>query len=142
MKKLLLLVAILGLIVQSQAQSISSTEVPASVKTVFTKTHPKATSVRWHKSGNTFESKFTENGEKKSATFDNRGVLIKDEESIVIAALPAAATAYIDSKYKGNKIKKASRMLGSNGVINYQAEVAGLNLLFDVHGKFLKSVKD
>ena len=33
-------------------------------------------------------------------------------------------------------------MLGNDGVINYQAEVAGINLLFDVHGKYLKSVKD
>ncbi len=142
MKKVLFFLAILSLVVQSQAQSISSKEVPASVKTVYSKTHPKATAVQWHKSGNTFESTFTENGEKKSATFDNHGVLIKDEESIVIAALPAAATAYIDTKYKGKKIKKASRMIGNDGVINYQAEVAGLHLLFDVHGKFLKSVKD
>ena len=142
MKKLLFVLATLGFIFQSQAQSIPSKEVPASVKTVYSKTHPKATAVKWRKDGNSFESTFTENGEKKSATFDNQGVLIKDEESIVVAALPAAATAYIDKIYKGKKIKKASRMLGSNGVINYQAEVDGLNLLFDVHGQFLKSVKD
>ena len=142
MKKLLLLVAILGIIVQSQAQSIASKEVPASVKKVYLKKHPRATAVQWRKDGNNFESSFTENGEQKSATFDKQGALINDEESIVIAALPAATTAYINQKYNGNKIKKASRTIRNDGVINYKAEVAGLNLLFDVHGKFLKTVKN
>lgn len=141
MKKVFLLVAILGFFMQGQAQSVLAKDVPASVKAACMKEHPNAKNVKWSKEGTTFESEFTENGNEKSATFDDSGAMLENEKNIKIAALPAGAVKYVEDHYKGKKIKEASRMIDKNGVINYEAEVDGIDLIFDVNGKYLKSVK-
>ncbi len=142
MKKVFLLAAILGFFIQSQAQSVATKDVPASIKVACMKAHPKAMDVKWSKEGTTYESEFTENGKTKSATFDDSGLLIENEKNIKIASLPAPIAKYVADNYKGKKIKEAAKMTSNKGVVTYEAEVNGMDLIFDSKGNYLKSVKD
>jgi hypothetical protein len=61
---------------------------------------------------------------------------------IKIDELPANAKAYVAKHYAGQKIKEAAKITDSKGVVTYEAEVKGKDLIFDNTGKFLKEVKD
>ena len=142
MKTIFVCLAVLGFFANMQAQSIPAKAVPTTVMMQYTKSHPKATNVKWSQDGKAFQTNFTENGQAKSATYDSAGSLLEDERNITPAALPAAATTYIEDHFKGKKIKDASRTLNGTGIITYEAKVNGIRLIFDVNGKFLKSAKD
>jgi Putative beta-lactamase-inhibitor-like, PepSY-like len=142
MKKVFLLVALFGFLVQTQAQSVLAKDVPASVKSACMKAHPKAIDVKWSKEGTKYESEFTENGKAKSATFDDSGYLLENEKNIPISKLPAAVSKYVSANYKGEKIKEAAIMTDNKGVVTYEAEVNGKDLIFDAKGNYIKSVKD
>lgn len=141
MKTLLVLLTLIVFFVNTQAQSIPAKDVPTTVMMNYTKSHPKATNVKWSKDGNAFQTDYTENGKAKSATYDSAGSLLENEKNITSAALPAAATQYIEQHYKGKKIQEASRTLNGTGIITYEAQVNGIRLIFDVNGKYLKSTK-
>ena len=142
MKKVFLLVAIFGFFIQSQAQSVLAKNVPASVKAACMKAHPKAMDVKWSKDGTKFESEFTENGKAKSATFDDSGMLLESEKNIKVASLPSPIAKYVADNHKGKKITEAAKMTDKKGVVTYEAEVNGMDLIFDAKGNYIKSVKD
>ncbi|MBC7525271.1 MAG: PepSY-like domain-containing protein [Flavobacterium sp.] len=142
MKKVFLLVAMYGFFIQSQAQSVMTKDVPASIKAGFKKAHPNAKNLKWIKEGTTFESEFTENGGERSATFDDSGLLLESEKNIKIASLPAPVAKYVADNHKGKKITEASKIKDRKGVVTYEAEVNGMDLIFDAKGNYIKSVKD
>lgn len=142
MKKVFLLLAMFGFLFQTHAQSVLAKNVPATVTAACMKAHPKATDVKWSKEGTKFESEFTENGKTKSATFDDSGMLLENEKNVAIISLPAPIAKYVADNYKGKKIKEAAKMTDNKGVVTYEAEVNGKDLIFDAKGNYLKSVKD
>jgi hypothetical protein len=142
MKKVFLLVAVLGFFIQSQAQSVMTKDVPASIKAACMKAHPKAKDVKWTKEGTTYECEYTENGKVKGATFDDSGLVLENEKDIAISSLPAAIRKYVADNYKGAKIKEAAKMTSRKGVVTYEAEVNGMDLVFDAKGNYLKAEKE
>jgi len=43
---------------------------------------------------------------------------------------------------RAKKIKEAAKITDAKGVVTYEAEVTGKDLIFDASGKFLKEIKD
>lgn len=123
------------------AQKIAAAQVPAVVKTSFSKDFPGITT-KWEKEKANYEASFKQNGNMMSALYDASGNKIESEMDIKISILPAAITTYITQHYKGEKIKEAAIITKANGEVNYEAEVKGMDLLFTKEGKFIKSVKD
>jgi hypothetical protein len=50
--------------------------------------------------------------------------------------------AYVKANYKNKKIKGGAKISKLDGTVNYEAEVNGVDVMFDADGKFLKEVKD
>jgi hypothetical protein len=44
--------------------------------------------------------------------------------------------------YSGAPIKEASKIVKTNGEVNYEALVNGKDVMFDSNGKFIKVAKD
>lgn len=124
------------------AQKITATEVPAAVQAGFNKKFSGATAVKWEKEKANYEANFKEQNKKTSVLLDANGNWLETETAIEVNALPAAATAYIAKHYAGEKIKEAALIKKANGDSNYEAEVKGMDLLFDQKGQFVKTVKD
>lgn len=139
MKKVFLVVALLGFFVQSQAQKLMIKDVPAAVKEACMEAHPKAMNIAWTKKGSTYECEFTVNKKSLSATFDNTGFLLENERNIPIEALPRDIITFLNSKYKNKKVKAVSKMTNKTHVVTYQVQVDGKNLVFDGKGNYLKS---
>lgn len=127
---------------EEKEEKFKQTEVPATVKNAFTQHFAGASKVKWEKEKSNYEVNFVQGGNEMSALFNSSGTLQETEMEIKAAQLPASVISYIQQHYKGNKIKEAARITKPNGEINYEAEVKGMDVLFDASGKFLKEVKE
>ena len=70
------------------------------------------------------------------------GKVLKIETRIQPSGLPANARAYIAKHYPGKKITDTVITKDLEGNRIYEAEVDGLDLVFDANGKFIKSVNE
>jgi hypothetical protein len=123
------------------AQKIDASKVPAAVKAGLSKQYPGVTA-KWEKETGKYEANFKQNGNTMSVLFEVNGTMIESEMDITIASLPASVLAYVKDHYKGKTIKEGAKITKANGTINYEAEVDGKDVIFDVNGKYLKEAKD
>ena len=142
MKKLLFLLAVMASVSFANAQKVSEKEVPAVVKSALQKSHPNAKGLKWEKEKGNYEAGFEVGETDYSVLIDASGNILETEVEIKTDALPASAKAYITKNYPGKKIKEAAKITDAKGVVTYEAEVDGKDLIFDNSGKFLKAVKD
>ncbi len=140
MKKLILLIAIIGFFAQGHGQEMDINDVPVAVTDAFANTHPRINNGNWNKVGNNYSVNFTENNLVKSITWDGSGSLIGTNEEIIIASLPISLMVYVKKNYTENIVKEASKYTDPQGTITYKTEIKGMNLFFDSGGNFLKSV--
>ena len=142
MKKLMMLSAIAAIVsITACGQKLDAAKVPAAVKASFTKNFPGATA-KWEKENANYEAGFKKDGHEMSALFDANGTMTESEMEIKVAELPTAVTTYLNTNYKGVKVKEAAKITKAGGEVNYEAEVKGKDLIFDANGNFLKEVKD
>lgn len=141
MKKIIPL-AILFIVfaINVNAQKINASKVPAAVKASFAKLYPGVTA-KWEKEKGKFEAGFKLNGKEASAVFDANGTMEETEIGMKSAELPAPVLAYVKEHYKGKTIKEAAKITKADGTVNYEAEVAGKDVMFDASGQFIKEVK-
>lgn len=142
MKKLAFLM-VAGLITSfAIAQKLSEKDVPQPVKTAFQKSYPTAKEVKWDKEGSNYEASFDFNETDYSVLFDANGSIVETEAEIEISQLPKSVTEYVTTHYKGQKIKEAAKITDAKGVDTYEAEIKGMDLLFDSKGNFVKQLKN
>lgn len=132
------LVAVIGF--SANAQKIDASKVPAGVKASFAKQYPGATA-KWEKEDGKFEAGFKQNGNTMSALFEANGTMTESELDIKVANLPAPVLAYVKEQYKSKPIKEGAKITKADGVVNYEAEVDGKDVIFDANGNFLKVAK-
>lgn len=124
------------------AQSKQDKEIPASVKSAFQKAHPEAKAVKWEKEGEHFEAEFKQGKLEQSVVLDAQGNILETETEIAVSELPKKASDYVAEHYKGQSIKEAAKMTDAKGVVTYEAEIKGKDLIFDAAGTFLKETKE
>ncbi len=125
----------------ANAQKIANKDVPSVVKSALQKNYPNATHVKWEKEKDNYEAGFEMIKEDYSVLFDASGKIVETEIEINATTLPANILTYVAQNFPGKKIKEAAKITDSKGMITYEAEVDGTDLLFDRSGTFLKAVK-
>ncbi len=141
MKKVIVILALALMANFANAQKMNSKDVPASVTASFIKLYPAIKEPKWEKEGGNFEANFDLNKVETSVTFDASGNMMDVESEINVSALPQAVLDYMKKTYPDKKIKEASKITDAKGVITYEAECKGLEVIFDAKGGFLKEVK-
>ncbi len=139
MKKLILLIAIVGFITQAQAQKMNVKDVPVIVTDAFYHGYPTIKDVDWSKDGNNYAAAYGENDLNKSVTYDVSGMLIGKDEEIVVSALPASVMVYVQKNYNEDEVKEASKITDTDGTVTFETAIKGTNLFFDSEGNFLRS---
>ncbi len=148
MKKIVTLIALTFVINISKAQKTKLSEIPKAVSESFKTNFPDVKGEVWEKEKekDNFEAEFKINTVEISATFNSDGKLIEREVKMNISELPETITEYIKKNYPDYKLSEASRIVNSDGVLSYEAEIMkGKNttdLLFDSNGSFLEKSKD
>jgi Putative beta-lactamase-inhibitor-like, PepSY-like len=142
MKKLFALISVsIVFLFNAEAQKIDASKVPAPVKASFAKQFP-GTAAKWEKEDGKYEAGFKQNGNTMSALFEATGTMTESEMDIKVSDLPASVLTYVKKHYKGKPIKEGAKITKADGTVNYEAEVAGKDVIFDATGKFLKEVKE
>ncbi|MCA0428238.1 MAG: PepSY-like domain-containing protein [Bacteroidetes bacterium] len=142
MKKLALMTVAAMITSLTFAQKLQEKDVPASVKTAFQKNFPQAKVKKWEKEESNFEAEFELNKTEQSVLFDAQGNLLETEVEIELNQLPKGVLEYVKANYKGQKVKGAAKITDTNGTITYEAEIKGMDLLFDSNGRFIKEIKN
>lgn len=124
------------------AQNKQDKDIPAIVKSAFQKAHPDAKGVKWEKEGDNFEAEFEHGKVEQSVVLNAQGNILETEVEIAVAELPQKAREYVAAHYKGQSLKEAAKITDAKGMVTYEAEVKGKDLLFDAEGTFLKETKD
>jgi len=141
MKIIMMSAVVLSIGCAACAQKVKEADVPASVKTAFAKQYPDAVA-KWEKEDGNYEVNFKKDGKTMSALYTKNGKLTESEMDIKVADLPAAVVTYVKEHYKGKTIKEAAKITKADGTVNYEAEVAGMDVIFDANGKFIKEMND
>ncbi|MEO6831429.1 MAG: PepSY-like domain-containing protein [Chitinophagaceae bacterium] len=141
MKKTIVALVLLGSI-PAMAQKVPSSKVPEAARVSFTKNFPKAENAKWEKEKAGYEVNFREGKQVMSAVIMVDGTLKETEKSIPISSLPAKVKVYLAAHFKAEKIKEAAELKMADGSINYEAEVKGIDQIFDHEGNYLRSQKD
>ena len=142
MKKLIILLAIAGFVTQADAQRLTKKHVPAAVKEAFSDAHPTVKDVDWSKDGSNYEVEFDVKKMDNSFTYDATGKLVETEIEILASDLPKGVLEYLKKNYHEDEVKESSKITDATGNVTFEAEVKGMDLLFDDRGSFIKSVKD
>lgn len=142
MKKLTMTAALFATIAFTVcAQKIGASKVPVAVKASLAKQYP-GVAATWEKEDGKYEANFKQDGNSMSALFETNGTMTESEMDIKVAGLPATVLAYVKEHYKGKTIKEGAKITRADGTVNYEAAIAGVDVLFDADGKFIKEAKD
>jgi hypothetical protein len=117
-------------------------EIPAAVKTKFASLYPTVKKAKWGQEGANYEAEFELNEVETSVLFDVSANVLETESEIKASELPKPVTDYCAKTWAGKKIKEASKIIDSKGTVTYEAEVDGMDHIFDSNGSFIKSVKE
>ena len=142
MKKLALMMVAAMITSLTFAQKLQEKDVPIPVKTAFQKNFAQAKVEKWEKEGVNFEAEFELNKSEQSVLFDAQGGIIETEIEIEISELPYGIVDYVKTNYKGQSVKEAAKISDTKGTLTYEAEIKGMDLLFDSNGKFIKEIKN
>jgi hypothetical protein len=124
MKKAIIIVMVMAFVSAGHGQKIDEKEVPAAVKSAFTKAFPAAKNVKWSKEdANEFESEFRVGKQEKSAVFDGSGTWINTETEIEASELPAAVQSSIKKEYPDYRIREAEALETPDGAKSYEVEI-------------------
>ncbi len=142
MKKLVPMFALVASIsFSASAQQLAAAKVPAAAKASFAKKYPGVTA-KWEKENGKYEVNFKQHGNAMSVLMDDKGSISETEMDVKVNELPPAILAYVKEHYKGKAIKEGAKITKADGTVNYEAEVAGKDVIFDASGKFIKEIKD
>ena len=142
MKKLALMTVSVMITSLTFAQKLKEKDVPTPVKTAFQKNFPQAKVEKWEKEGVNFEAEFELNKTEQSVVFDEQGNLLETEIEIELNQLPKGILEYVIANHKGQNVKEAAKITDAKGNVTYEAEIKGMDILFDSNGKFIKEIKN
>ncbi|RTL47635.1 MAG: hypothetical protein EKK39_13870 [Sphingobacteriales bacterium] len=124
------------------AQDLKKSEVPQQVQNACAQKFSESShaKIAWEKEKGNYEANWGgRSGEDNSALFTPAGVFIEIVKAIPVSQLPAGVTQYVQAHEHGAKIKEAGLVTDAKGVVTYEAEIRGKDLIFDKSGKFIKA---
>lgn len=142
MNKLILISAVLFCTLRAEAQSIKERDVPPAVMTSFSALHPNASKVKWENEDGMYEGSFLTDKKETSLLFSRDGILVQTENEITLVDLPAGVVDYVSKQYPSAKIEEATKVTDIYGIVNYEVEVADIDLLFSNTGQFISQEKE
>jgi hypothetical protein len=139
MKALVIVSALILVAVGSQAQKLKESDIPSAVKSELGKKYPDAANVTWEKEKGNYEANWGgKSGEDNSVQYSPSAKFLEYAKDISVGELPVSVVSYVKARYRRQAIKEAAKVTNANGVMTYEAEIKGKELIFDAKGNFLK----
>jgi len=141
MKKISVIMVALLFATFGFAQKMQKKNVPANLKSNFQKKYPQATAVKWDKEKQNYEASFKLNNKDHSVLMDANSTILETEVKTDLVKIPKAILTYIKTNYAGTKPKGAAIITDNKGIITYEVEMKGMDIIFDSNGKFINQIK-
>ena len=142
MKKIFIISTALTILsIIGYGQKLKESQVPAAAIASFMKKYPGA-QAKWELEKGNYEAGFKKEGKQMSAVFQPDGLFLESEISILESEFPSAGLEYIKTNYKNLKVHGFAKITNINGIVTYEAEINGRDVIFDSNGKYLKELKD
>lgn len=127
-------------VISNIAIAQKSSDIPLAVRQAFARQYTDPKKITWEvEKDNRYEASFIYHRAHMSAVYNADGTKVETETKIAIDNLPDAARKYAAAK---GKITEAARIIKADGTTVYEAEVNGVDLLFDKAGTFVSQSKD
>lgn len=120
-----------------EEKTVEATAIPTTVTSAFNQQFKNATP-EWKKEDSGYEATFKQDGKEVSVVFSEGGMITETETEIEVSALPAGVTDYLAKNHAGEKPEETAKITNADGIVTYEAEVGGKDLIFDENGNFLK----
>ena len=134
MKNCLVLFICSCMISTSFAQKISSDKVPSLVSAKFSTLYREVGVINWEKEKGNYEANFSNSGLQTSVIIDAKGNLVETETEFGFNSLPKPAKDYTSKYYPGVKATGIFKIVDAAGLIFYEIEIGGKEILFDQKG--------
>jgi hypothetical protein len=113
-------------------------DVSPAVKSAFSSLYPQAKDVVWEKENTFFEASFTQIEKEITLVFDAGGTVTETEIVIEITTLPPSVLDYIKTSLENKPVNEAAEITDAAGNRFYEAEIDGVDYLFDATGNFIR----
>ena len=87
------------------------------------------------------QASFNLNKTDNSVLMDAQGNIIETEVEIELTQLPKGVLEYVKTHYARKQPKEAAKITDAKGLVTYEVEIKGMDLIFDSNGKFIKELK-
>lgn len=134
MKNYLALIICTCIISSVFGQKISSDKVPSLVTAKFSTMYREIGVINWEKENGNYEANFSNNGLETSVIIDAKGNLVETETAFGFNSLPKPAQDYTSKYYPDVKATGIFKIVDAAGVISYEIEIGGKEILFDQKG--------
>ena len=133
MKSLIILFGLILYSFTAQAQAIS---VPDVVKAKFASLYPSVKNPQWELENSMYEASFQQNNFGTAVLISASGELMQTENGIEPNTLPRFTRHYVMTELANKPISSAAKIVDNKGKVSYEAEVGGIDYLFDAEGHF------
>ncbi len=117
-------ITILAILLLSQgifSQQVSTSKLPAPVKSAFANKFPSATGLKWEKEHNgNYEAKFMENMVSRRTEFDKNGNWVETEKVIKTSEVPKTVSEAVKKTNPGCKMSDAEEIQTSDKGMIYE----------------------
>lgn len=124
-------------------QDIAASKVPSVVRDAFYKKYtPGHDKVSWEKEKGNYEANWGgKSGEDNAAQFTPTGTFVEYAQAIPMDQLPSGVLPYVKGHYT-SPAREAAKVTNAAGVLSYEVEIKGKDLVFDAQGNFVKEEKE
>lgn len=142
MRKLLVIIVLVGMVNYVSGQTINASMVPQVVKTKMQEKYPAAKGVYWKQSDAGFiEANFSNDGRKCNAIFLTTGGWVSTDCEIPAEEFPALAITYLSDPANADKVTKYYQSDTKAKGMQYSADVKkdgkALQFIFDGEGNLI-----
>jgi len=119
--------------------AMAKTDVPLKARQSFASHYADPAHIKWEEEKGNYEVNFQYHKQHMSVLYDKEGNTLQTEVRIASGNLPDDARHYAEKK---GHIKEASEITLATDAVQYEAEVNGVDLIFDASGKYLSEEKE
>ncbi len=133
---------LLAISIDSSAQKITKKQLPAAVRAKFSQLSPGVSTEKWGKEGGNYEAEYMVGKVEHTTVLSPLGILVQTEIDIKPGLLPVPVLTAVKKSYPGEKISEAAEITNPAGSKSYEAEIKGMDYIYDINGTLIKTVKD
>lgn len=142
MKKLLLLVAVVFVVFQVEAQAVKKSEVPQIVIQNLESWYPGVSKVKWEMNDGMYVASFLVNKLENEVVISSEGEFSSSETEIIYNELPESIQKYLAEHFPNMTFEEMEMEMDSRGTTTYEVEVGGTDYLFSADGKLISQESD